>query len=222
MDSARDFSGEASGLFGSYRIPAMLVAGAAYGGMFALPLNADDSMLAQISKRTYILIGIITVVSELITTITATLSIDKISFRGSSTDKMLLTKSLEDFMSENMDLEWTALQANFILGLLGFTTMCGMRAWLCLGCPKFAKASLLLVVSAVIFMSALIDETLQHLNLMTLFSHYIVLISIKVMEGKMMYIIFSFSIIYTLSYVSYAYLHVVEYLTHRVSKLTKD
>lgn len=56
-----NFSGAASGILGQYRVPAMLLVGGAYGGVFALPLSPSDTFVQQIAKRTYIVIGVATV-----------------------------------------------------------------------------------------------------------------------------------------------------------------
>mmetsp|Transcript_10360 Transcript_10360/g.10439 ORF Transcript_10360/g.10439 Transcript_10360/m.10439 type:complete len:269 (+) Transcript_10360:83-889(+) len=207
-----DFSGQVTGLLNSYRVPAMLIAGAAYGGVFALPILLDDTMIKQFGKRTYILVGLATVCVELLATVIATLSIDKLNLRGTPVKKLIHTSTLEEFLEKNLDLEWTSLRVNFILGLVGFAVMCGMRAWLSLVCPIFAKVGLFLIITAVISMSAFINDTLGDTSLPALFWRYTVLVLERLKRGKIMFILSFLFTIYTMAYTTWAYNHTYHYL----------
>ena len=69
----------ATGIFSSYRIPAALLAGAAYGGTFNMPLNMNDDLSKQLIKRSYVVIGLATVCAELLAVVISTCAIDKLA-----------------------------------------------------------------------------------------------------------------------------------------------
>jgi hypothetical protein len=155
-----DFSAAASGIFSSYRIPAALLAGAAYGGTFSTPLNMNDNLSKQLSKRSFVVVGLATVCAELLAVVVSTCAIDKIAVG----DKMLLSSpnssSLREYLDMNFELEWVSLRVNFILGLLGFAVMCGLRAWCFLSCPVFSRVSIGIITTAIFLMVALMTEAL--------------------------------------------------------------
>ena len=133
----RNYQNEASKMFESYRIPAMLISGAAYSGAFALPLSKRDSLSMQLIKRTHCVLGIATLLACLITVVLSTSVIDKISV-GKHTP---LASSLREYLDQNFEFEWVSVRANFIAGIFGFATMCGLRSSSFLTCPQFSRAT---------------------------------------------------------------------------------
>lgn len=160
MAKIADLSGAASGIFSSYRIPAALLAGAAYGGTFSMPLKMDEDLSKQLIKRSYVVIGLATVCAELLAVVVSTCAIDKIAVG----DKLMLVNpkisSLREYLDSNFELEWVSLRVNFILGLLGFAIMCGLRAWCFLSCPAFSRVSIGIITTSTFLMAAMMTEAL--------------------------------------------------------------
>lgn len=118
----KDFSGEAAGVLGSYRVPAMLLVGGAYGGVFALPLLAEaDSFLVSMSKRTYMIIALATVASELLSVIVSTMAMDRLSLQAKA--KVTPAPTVKEFLKRNCHLEFLTVKVHFLLGLIGFVIM---------------------------------------------------------------------------------------------------
>ena len=155
-----DLSGAASGIFSSYRIPAALLAGAAYGGTFSMPLIQSEDLSKQLIKRTYVVIGLATVCAELLAVVVSTCAIDKIAV-GDKTDLIHPTNSsLREYLDSNFELEWVSLRVNFILGLLGFCIMAGLRAWCFLSCPVFSRVSIGIIATSIFLVLAMMTEAL--------------------------------------------------------------
>jgi len=209
--TSADFTSAAVAILGSYRIPSMLVAGAAYGGVFALPLSIGDEMVKQLAKRTYILIGLGTVVSALFTTIVATLAIDKLSLKEAGA--AVLAPNLNGFLAANLEIEWAAVRVHFLLGLMGFAVMCGMRAWISLSCPQFGRVGLGIIISALSFMWAIINECLGDCGygFVQLMGDYLRAIWKKAIHGKWRYILAMVVTTAAFSYTAWAYVHVYQY-----------
>ena len=95
----KDYQNEASKMFESYRIPAMLISGAAYGGAFALPLSRKDSLTLQLVKRTHCVLGIATLLACMLTVILSTSAIDKISVGKHAPS----ARSLSEYLDGNFE-----------------------------------------------------------------------------------------------------------------------
>ena len=133
----KDYQNEASKMFESYRIPAMLISGAAYSGAFALPLSRKDSLTLQLVKKTHCVLGIATLLACMLTVILSTSAIDKITVGKHAPS----AHSLSEYLDGNFEFEWVSVRANFIAGIFGFATMCGLRSFCFLTCPQFSRAT---------------------------------------------------------------------------------
>ena len=225
-----DFSSAATSIFSSYRIPAMLIAGAAYGGTFAMPLKMEEDLTYQLIKRSYVVIGLATVCAELLTVVVSTCAIDKIAVGEYNP----LSTSLKAYLDDHFELEWVALRVNFILGLLGFAMMCGLRAWCFLSCPVFSRVSIGIIITSICFMAAMMTEALTtSSSLAHLGTRYLGLL-VRRCRGETMhlnaiynheggkapwkeraYFILSVVVAFlTAVYTTWAYSHVVEYFVY--------
>ncbi|KAJ1431281.1 hypothetical protein B484DRAFT_426751 [Ochromonadaceae sp. CCMP2298] len=206
----QDFSTAAAGIFNSYRIPSLAAAAAAYGGVYALPLSASDQLVQQMAKRSYLLLGLFTTAQHLICALLATMAIDKFSL---NTAALTPTPDLQSFLRANAELEWVALRASFLLGLLGFALMLGMRSWVWMLCPVFGKAGLGLIAASVCLMWALVDECLgEGATVSSLLTRYAQLLGARVLAGRGRYILCALAGLGVAGYTGWAYVHVYKYL----------
>lgn len=208
-----DFSGAASGVLGSYRVPAMLLVGGAYGGVFALPLNSADSIVMQLAKRSYIIVGLLTVVCELLSVVCATMAMDKLALLPKS--KVILAPDLKGFLVANSEMEFVTCRLTFLGGLIGFGVMCGMRAWISLSCPPFGKLSIAVITSGIAFMLAAISENLSFENkgIPSLLRSYFAVLWKKLKVAKVSYVLATLIALASMGYGVYSYIHVWQYLT---------
>ena len=215
----KHFSGEASNLFSSYRIPAMLIAGAAYGGAWALPLSTDEEFVKQLAKRTYMIVSLGTIMAELLVTVVSTIAIEKMSVISAS--NRTPTVDFRSYIQTNLDLEWAAARVNFLFGLVGFALMCGMRVWISMSCPAVGKEGLALILTSITFMIALMSDVMStecngvnkdRPGFRKLFSCYIGNLLRKARQGHFWFILTAVLGVITFSYTAWAYRHVVNYV----------
>ena len=137
----KDYAGAAGGLFGTYRIPASLFAGASAGAAFAMPILAGEAATLGYVKRIYAALMISSLVCQLQVIVVSTVALERLS---RAYDKEV---SVEAFMRRYFDLEWIAVRLNFFVGVLSFVTAIGLRAWQTIACPVVAKITLYTVIS---------------------------------------------------------------------------
>ena len=124
----KDYAGAAGGLFGTYRIPASLFAGASAGAAFAMPILAGEAATLGYVKRIYAALMISSLVCQLQVIVVSTVALERLS---RAYDKEV---SVESFMRRYFDLEWIAVRLNFFVGVLSFVTAIGLRAWQASAC----------------------------------------------------------------------------------------
>ena len=119
----KDYSGAAGGLFGTYRIPASLFAGASAGAAFAMPIVLGEAATLGYVKRIYAALMISSLVCQLQVIVVSTVALERLS---RPYDK---ETSVENFMRRYFDLEWIAVRLNFFVGVLSFvgTSVCECR-----------------------------------------------------------------------------------------------
>ena len=123
----KDYAGAAGGLFGTYRIPASLFAGASAGAAFAMPIVLGEAATLGYVKRIYAALMISSLVCQLQVIVVSTVALERLS---RAYDKEV---SVESFMRRYFDLEWIAVRLNFFVGVLSFVTAIGLRAWQTIG-----------------------------------------------------------------------------------------
>ena len=153
-----DHSSAASSLFGNYRVPAALFAGAAAGAAFGLPISESDLTRTGVVKRVYALLMLGSLSAELVTVIVATLAMGLIAARRHAP-----TENVGSFLREHYHLEYVAVRFNFLVGLLGFTLAMGLRAWVSISCPVIAKAALGIVLSSTMLALSFIEDASEEL-----------------------------------------------------------
>lgn len=149
----KDYSGVASSLFGNLRIPASLFAGASAGAAFTLPISASEGVALGMVKRTYALLMIGSLSSQIITLVVSTMAMTMISANDEKK-----SNSLIQFLNDNYELEWTTARLFFLSGLLLFSMSLGLRAWVAISCPIVARTALGLIISSTFFCLACIQD----------------------------------------------------------------
>jgi hypothetical protein len=116
----KDYAGAAGGLFGTYRIPASLFAGASAGAAFAMPIVAGELATLGYVKRIYAALMISSLVCQLQVIVVSTVALERLSRPYDQ------ETSVENFMRRYFDLEWIAVRLNFFVGVLSFvgTSVC--------------------------------------------------------------------------------------------------
>jgi hypothetical protein len=166
----KDYRKEASGLFGSIRIPASLFAGASASSAFVLPILGNESLKIGLVKRIYYLLMIGSLSNEIIAVVIATLTTMELLVGGSSADDNITdyfkTTSIRELLYDEkyFHLESIAVRFHFWSGILMFLAGLGIRAWVSITCPVIAKASLGIVLSSILFCLAFFQKNLASTN----------------------------------------------------------
>ena len=154
----KQFDGAASAVFNNLRIPAALVAGAAFGGAFGLQLNSADAFALALAKRAYVVIAVMALASELLVVVTATCALDAMN----RADSLVPAETLSCWFEQNgLELENLVCTVHFFFGLLGLTAMVGLRAWITISCARIAKGTLGLIASVVLIMISMCNRDLD-------------------------------------------------------------
>ena len=154
----KQFDGAASAVFNNLRIPAALVAGAAFGGAFRLQLNSADAFALALAKRAYVVIAVMALASELLVVVTATCALDAMN----RADSLVPAETLSCWFERNgLELENLVCTVHFFFGLLGLTAMVGLRAWITISCARIAKGTLGLIASVVLIMISMLNRDLD-------------------------------------------------------------
>jgi hypothetical protein len=166
----KDYRKEASGLFGSIRIPASLFAGAAASSAFVLPIVQNESLKIGVVKRIYYLLMIGSLSNEIITVVIATLTGQELSIGGASADDNISdyfkTTSIRELLYDEkyFFLESIAVRFHFWSGILMFLSGLGIRAWISISCPVISKAALGIVLSSILFCLAFLQKNMISTN----------------------------------------------------------
>ena len=165
----KQFDGAASAVFNNLRIPAALVAGAAFGGAFGLQLNSADAFALALAKRAYVVIAVMALASELLVVVTATCALDAMN----RADSLVPAETLSCWFERNgLELENLVCTVHFFFGLLGLTAMVGLRAWITISCARIAKGTLGLIASVVLIMISMLNSRNVEFDLFKLSRRY--------------------------------------------------
>jgi len=148
----KDYSAAAAGLFGTYRVPAALFAGASAGAAFAMPIAGSDAPREAVVKRLYSILMVGSLTCQLQTVIISTVAIGRLARDFDD------AHCLGAFLRRNFELEWLATRCNFFFGVMGFAVAVGLRAWVTVACPAVAKVALQIVVTGTLFALAFVND----------------------------------------------------------------
>ena len=189
---------------------------------FTMPLSMTDNLSTQLIKRTYVLLGICTVVAQLLTVVISTAAIDKISVGIDAPP----ARSLREFLDTSFELEWVSMRVNFLAGLLGFALMNGLKAWAFLSCPVFSRSTFLVIGTSVLFMMAMVTEALtSSRDLLHLCQRYFSLLlkrcqrldekgNSRTFKQRSLFIASGAMGVVTVLYTIWSYAHVIEFFIY--------
>ena len=122
--SLADYSGAAAGLFGNVVGPAALLAGGLVPlGFLAPPPPGDDAKGKRI-RSLYHLLSVFSLANELSAIVYATVASNKLTETVAAP-----AKSVFALLQRDYELSWVAVNVHFLLGLFGFMSMIGLRAF---------------------------------------------------------------------------------------------
>ena len=152
---AKDFSAEASALFGNVRIPAALFAGASAGSAYALPISAGhEGVRIGFAKRLYALLMIHSLSANIIVIIVATASMAGIANQSIARE----STSVVQWMHTYFNGEWVTVQCQFISGICTFALAVALRSWISMVCPVLANACVGILISSTLLALAFVDH----------------------------------------------------------------
>ncbi|KAL9184750.1 hypothetical protein ACHAXT_012720 [Thalassiosira profunda] len=147
-----DYAPAAASLFNNMKLPAAVVTAGMISLGFAtrfpeLPKDTLDKVYPPETRRLcakldrlHIVLGLISVTSELIVVLWAAVEVNQLTERSYEP-----AYSVWDLIHRDCDLAWSAVNSHFILGIIGFTAMLWLRAYVLL---LAAKASDKLMIAA--------------------------------------------------------------------------
>ncbi len=142
-----DYAPAAASLFNNMKLPAAVVTAGMISLGFAtrfpeLPRDSLDKVYpqtirAQCAKleRLHIVLGLLSVTSELIVVLWAAVAVNQLTER---TYEPAL--SVWDLIHRDCDLAWSAVNSHYILGIIGFTGMLWLRAYVMLLAASASKS----------------------------------------------------------------------------------
>ena len=136
----KDHSAAAIGLFNNMRTPAALIGGSLVPlGILSAPSvdKEKDSKAVTIMKKANIIIGVTSLLSEVLAVIYSSIAINKLA----EVESPLTTGSAE-LIAQHYELAWLGTNVHFLLGLLGQAFIVGSRAYISAGNMALGKATL--------------------------------------------------------------------------------
>lgn len=114
------------GLFNNMRTPAALIGGSLVPiGLLSSPvIEEGDSKLDRFLKKAYVLVGVSSLLSEILAVTYSSIAINKLVEVAQPA-----TAGVTELIIENHELAWIGTNVHFLLGLIGFATVVGMKAY---------------------------------------------------------------------------------------------
>jgi len=150
-----NYAGDAARLFNNMVTPASIIAGALVPLGYIVPLPSPraegEPVFVAILRKLHLVIATASLCSELLSVMWATVAVNKLT--EAAVAPAISTWAL---IQRDFQLPWLAVNAHFVLGMLGFMSMIATRAYLSaagtpfgLGAAGFASSGLLLMMSVV-------------------------------------------------------------------------
>lgn len=126
----KDHSGAAIGLFNNMRTPAALIAGSLVplGILSAPTIEKEDSKILKFMKKANIVLGVTSLLSEVIAVTYSSIAINKLAEVDSP-----LTRGAAELIARNYELAWLGTNIHFLVGLMGFGLIVGSKAYFACG-----------------------------------------------------------------------------------------
>jgi hypothetical protein len=121
-----DHSAAVVGLFNNMRTPAALIGGSLVPiGLLAAPQIVDgDSKLDRFMKKTYILVSVASLLSEILAVTYSSIAINKLVEVPQPA-----TADVTELILQSHELAWIGTNVHFLLGLIGFSAIVGCKAY---------------------------------------------------------------------------------------------
>eukprot|EP00980_Cylindrotheca_fusiformis_P000789 scaffold192_cov114-Cylindrotheca_fusiformis.AAC.1 len=148
-----DYGPKVADIFGNLRIPASLLAGAALGSAFELPLGDKDGLKLGTVKRLYALAMMGTMSSMLLVVLVSTMTMHDIVMCAPRK-----AKYVKDYIEQYYALEWMLCKTNFMWGNIIFVLASMLRGWIFLQSTVIAEAVLGVMGSLMLVSIAILLE----------------------------------------------------------------
>eukprot|EP00980_Cylindrotheca_fusiformis_P000792 scaffold192_cov114-Cylindrotheca_fusiformis.AAC.4 len=129
-DTSVDYGEKVAGIFANMRIPASLIAGAALGSAFGMPMAETDGLKMGMVKRLYTMVMLGTLSSMLLTVLLSTMCVGDIALNPPRK-----AKYVKDYIDKHYALEWMLMKTHFMWGNIVFVLGSMLRGWVFLKCP---------------------------------------------------------------------------------------
>lgn len=126
LNAGSDYSDAAQALFGNMIGPASMLAGGLVPISFLAPPLPDDTRLKKKIKCLYSIISVLSLSSELLCIIYATIASNKLVETAAAA---MPAKSVFELIQRDYELSWIATNVHFIAGLFGFLSLVCIRAY---------------------------------------------------------------------------------------------
>lgn len=126
----KDHSAAAINLFNNMRTPAALIGGSLVplGILSAPKIEEGDTKVVALMKKANIILGVTSLLSEMIAVIYSSIAINKLVEVESP-----LTRGCAELIASKYELAWIGTNIHFLLGLLGFGLIVGSKAYISIG-----------------------------------------------------------------------------------------
>ena len=185
----------ATALFVNMLTPASILAAGMISIGLKSPFQLPSSMMQdqpdkvkhiEYLRRAYIVVSMISFCSELLAVMWATVAVNQLTERTSLPE----ATSVWDLLQSEFDLEWSAVNTHFVIGLIGFMYMVGIRGYIMLLTAEASEALIASTLSgvgaALLLMGSIVNHGIQigsgQDNLrygdtvLDLFGHYVTLL----------------------------------------------
>lgn len=156
LDAAQ-YAGQAIGLFNNMKTPASIIAGAIVPLGFLAPLqitsDPDDTVWERRARRFYAVLSAVTLATELIAVMWATVATNQLTETA-----IRPAESVWHLLKRDFELEWAAVNTHFVIGMLGFLSMIGSRAYFMAQKGLLGKSVLGVAVSGLALMVSIVNR----------------------------------------------------------------
>jgi hypothetical protein len=144
-----DHSKDVVNLFNNMRTPAAMLTGGlvGVGVMSATPPQQDDTKCIKRLKKAHIMLGVASLLSEIMAVTYASIAINKLVEVPSPA-----TAGVAELIQQHHELAWLGTNIHFLFGMMGFGLLIGNRVYLTFGNPI---GQLALGLSVAFFLQAL-------------------------------------------------------------------
>lgn len=147
-----DYSPAATALFNNMKTPASILAAGMISIGFLAPFQLPQSIEGQpkmvrrieLLKRAYITVTLISFCSELLAVMWATVAVNQLTEQ-----KVAPAATVWDLLQRDCDLPWAAVNSHFVVGLVGFMYMVGIRGYIMLLAAEASQALIAATLSGV-------------------------------------------------------------------------